>query len=209
MRTSRLVLRAYPRQWRKRYGADLLATIEQSKASGMPIDSDLALLRAGLSERARRARRHPLGLGLAVVVVLVAIGLPLGLVTSSSGAHDAFSVRLTPGALPTFIGPLPPGAGRIERLPGQKIGPLHPVMLLPGRRLVLPGAPQPGEIWAVPQFLLPWRLVGPREANPVVGKSADATALSDALAAAQQTAAREATSAALGGSSEQASPQGG
>ncbi len=54
-------LRCYPRSWRQRYGAELSALVDDAHGGRPPWPTQVGLVRAGLTERARAAglRRHP------------------------------------------------------------------------------------------------------------------------------------------------------
>jgi hypothetical protein len=75
-RDARRVLRWYPTAWRRRYGEELIAMLDDTHGDDVPRRTRLALIRSGLRERIRLLRKHSrtyLGYSIACAVVWAAI----------------------------------------------------------------------------------------------------------------------------------------
>jgi hypothetical protein len=58
-RDARSVLRWYPAAWRRRYGEELLAMLDDTYGDGkLPRHARLSLIRSGLTQRIRLLRKH-------------------------------------------------------------------------------------------------------------------------------------------------------
>jgi hypothetical protein len=85
----RLALRSFPRNWRRRYGEELLTTLEETASERSPLQTSIDIVRAGATERLRQlgARRWVV-IGLAPLILLAAVAVPLGLqLTTASTTH--------------------------------------------------------------------------------------------------------------------------
>ena len=105
MRRHHLLMRAFPRSWRRRYGAELLQLIEDEPGRRWQA---IDLLRAGLGERCRRipGLTTRWGAGLAVLVVLgIVVGRPLVVNRGSAPSPRAVRVLREPVARLQSSGP--------------------------------------------------------------------------------------------------------
>jgi hypothetical protein len=160
----RLALRSFPREWHRRYGQELLATLEATDAEKSSIKTSLDVVRAGMTERLRRLRsRRRIVLGAAPLALLAVIGALVGFQLSSSttrptigastrGVTTICTVALS---LPDVEPPAPPGDWAVTITWSRQRGLITANGLRPPK---LPDVGGPSPNGSSPVFL--WRETG-------------------------------------------------